>query len=66
LTHVWLPHTDTIAPMIAVAHLVVGLALVLGVCTRLTAGIALVLLANYLAAAGSWPFFESDPSGPGG
>jgi thiosulfate dehydrogenase (quinone) large subunit len=53
LTHVLLPHSDVIAPLVAWAHVVLGVALVLGLSTRLAAGLAVLVLLNYAAAAGS-------------
>jgi uncharacterized membrane protein YphA (DoxX/SURF4 family) len=52
LTQWWMPHADGLAPVVAWLHLVIGVALVLGVATRLAAAVAIVMLLNYAAAAG--------------
>jgi thiosulfate dehydrogenase (quinone) large subunit len=50
---VLLPHTDLVAPLVASVHLVLAVALVLGLGTRLAAALAMLLLLNYMAAAGT-------------
>jgi len=60
LTQLLLPHTDVIAAPLAWLHILIGVALVLGVATRLAAGIALALLFNYMAASGHRPYGEWD------
>jgi uncharacterized membrane protein YphA (DoxX/SURF4 family) len=57
-----LPHTDVLAPALAMAHLVIGLALVLGVWTRLVAVMAALLLLNYAAAEGTALYGAGEPS----
>jgi len=57
LTQLLVPHVDTIAPLIAWANVLIGMALVLGVGTRLVAILGLVLLLNYMAAAGGRLYF---------
>jgi uncharacterized membrane protein YphA (DoxX/SURF4 family) len=52
LTQWLMPHADAVAPLVAWLNLVIGVALVLGVATRLVAAGAVVLLLNYAAAAG--------------
>jgi uncharacterized membrane protein YphA (DoxX/SURF4 family) len=51
-----LPHAAALAPVAAAAHVLLGLALVLGAFTRLTAALAFLLLCNYMAAAGTKPY----------
>lgn len=60
LTQWLMPHADSVAPLVAWLNLLMGVALVLGVATRLVAAAAVVLLLNYAAAAGhsiygAWP-----------
>jgi len=62
ITHVLLPRVDVIAPALGCVHLIVGIALIAGIWTRLTALIAAVLLLNYVAAAGSAMYGAADPS----
>jgi uncharacterized membrane protein YphA (DoxX/SURF4 family) len=50
---VLLPHTDLVAPLVAWVHIVLAVALVLGLGTRLAAALAVLLLLNYMAAAGT-------------
>jgi uncharacterized membrane protein YphA (DoxX/SURF4 family) len=52
LTQWLMPHADRLAPFLAWLHILIGVALVLGVATRLVAAVAVVLLLNYSAAAG--------------
>jgi uncharacterized membrane protein YphA (DoxX/SURF4 family) len=61
-THAVLPHTDVWAPAVAVAHIALGLALVLGLWTRFVAVIAGLLLLNYAAAQGYALYGAGDPS----
>jgi uncharacterized membrane protein YphA (DoxX/SURF4 family) len=49
-------HAASIAGHVAVIHVVLGLVLVAGLFTRITAGLAVLLLCNYMAAAGTRPF----------
>jgi uncharacterized membrane protein YphA (DoxX/SURF4 family) len=60
LTQVLLPHVDLIAPLVAYAHVLIGVALVLGLTTRLAAALAIGLLVNYMAASGSRPYSTGD------
>src|ERR1700722_6273070 len=53
LTHLLLPHAAVIAPLVAWAHVVLGVALVLGLGTRVVAALVVLVLLNYMAAAGS-------------
>jgi uncharacterized membrane protein YphA (DoxX/SURF4 family) len=53
LTGVILPHANLFAPLVAVAEIVVGVALILGGGTRLAAGIGLVLTLNYWMMKGA-------------
>ncbi len=62
ITHVVLPRTDVIAPALGWVHLIVGIALIAGIWTRLTALIAGVLLLSYAAAAGNALYGAADPS----
>jgi len=57
-----LPHTDLLAPAIGVAHVVIGLALLLGIWTRVAAVVAMALLLNYVAAEGYTVYGAGDPS----
>jgi uncharacterized membrane protein YphA (DoxX/SURF4 family) len=51
-----LPHTDGLAPVVAWLHVAIGVLLVVGLATRLTAGVAFLLLWSYMAAAGGRPW----------
>jgi uncharacterized membrane protein YphA (DoxX/SURF4 family) len=62
ITHTLLPRTDVIAPALAWVHLTVGIALIAGLWTRVTALIAGILLLNYAAAAGSALYGAADSS----
>jgi len=55
LTH-FMHHTDMGARHIAVLHVVLGVALVLGLFTRFTGAFAFLLLCNYMAASASKPY----------
>ena len=62
MTHILLPRTDVIAPVVGWIHLAIGIALIAGTWTRLVAAIAAVLLLNYAAAAGGALYGAADPS----
>jgi uncharacterized membrane protein YphA (DoxX/SURF4 family) len=49
-------HATMLAHHVAVIHLVLGLALIAGLFTRITGALAVLLLCNYMAAAGAKPF----------
>jgi uncharacterized membrane protein YphA (DoxX/SURF4 family) len=49
-------HADTMAHHVAVIHVVLGLALIAGLFTRITGGLAVLLLCNYMAASGTRAF----------
>ena len=57
LDAVVVPHAALFGKLIVVAEVSVGLALILGVATRLAAVTALWLLANYLCAKGRMPWY---------
>lgn len=57
LDAVVIPHAALVGNLIVVAEVAVGLALILGVATRLAAVTALWLLANYLCAKGRMPWY---------
>ncbi|MFI5250489.1 MAG: DoxX family protein [Gemmatimonadales bacterium] len=57
---VLVPHAALLAPIVAWAHIIIGVSLVLGLSTRLAAGAALVCLINYMALTGVWPY-HPDP-----
>jgi uncharacterized membrane protein YphA (DoxX/SURF4 family) len=52
-----LAHTDALAPLVAWAHVALGVLLLAGLATRFTAGVAVLLLCSYMAAAGSRPYW---------
>jgi uncharacterized membrane protein YphA (DoxX/SURF4 family) len=49
-------HAVTLAHHVAVIHVVLGIALIAGLLTRFTGALAVLLLCNYMAAAGTKPF----------
>jgi thiosulfate dehydrogenase (quinone) large subunit len=51
---VMLPNAGAFAALIAWGELIVGVTLILGVLTRFSAALALVLALNYLFARGAW------------
>jgi thiosulfate dehydrogenase (quinone) large subunit len=51
-----LPHIDLFGALVIIGEIYVGVALILGVTTRLAAGVALFLCLNYLAAKGGMPW----------
>jgi uncharacterized membrane protein YphA (DoxX/SURF4 family) len=57
LSSIWIPHAAAIASLVAWLHVVIGVALVLGVATRATALLGLLLLMQYMAAAGGRPYY---------
>jgi uncharacterized membrane protein YphA (DoxX/SURF4 family) len=56
LEAVVIPRTDLFGTLVLVGELYVGIALVLGVTTRLAAGVAIFLCLNYLCAKGQLPW----------
>jgi uncharacterized membrane protein YphA (DoxX/SURF4 family) len=63
LKSVVVPRMDLFGTLILVAELCVGVALALGLATRLAAAVALFLLINYLCAKGRMPWIPGiDPS----
>jgi len=56
LRAVVLPRIDLFGTLVLIAELYVGAALVLGLTTRLAAGLAIFLCLNYLAAKGAPPW----------
>ena len=56
LNAVVVPHVATFATLIVVGEIYVGIALVLGLTTRLATGVALLLLLNYMCAKGAAPW----------
>lgn len=59
LQRVVLPNAPVIAGLVGWAELLVGVTLVLGLMTRLSASLALVLTLNYMFAKGAWPWTPS-------
>lgn len=49
-----LPHASLFAALVTWGELLVGLTLVLGLMTRLSAAVALLLVVNYMLAKGAW------------
>lgn len=60
LQSVLIAHKDFVAVLLPSIHLVIGVALVLGVGTRFTTAVALFLLVNYMALTGAMPY-HPDP-----
>jgi uncharacterized membrane protein YphA (DoxX/SURF4 family) len=56
LNAVVLPHAATFGTLVVIAEIYVGIALVLGLTTRLAALVALFLLFNYMCAKGGVPW----------
>jgi uncharacterized membrane protein YphA (DoxX/SURF4 family) len=56
LNSVVVPHSATFGTLVVIAEIYVGIALVLGITTRLAALVALFLLINYLCAKGAVPW----------
>jgi thiosulfate dehydrogenase [quinone] large subunit len=59
LQHVVLPNLDLFARLVPWGELLVGVTLVLGLATRLSATVALALLVNYMLAKGAWFWYPS-------
>jgi uncharacterized membrane protein YphA (DoxX/SURF4 family) len=53
-------HKDVVAVLLPWIHVIIGVALLLGVATRITTGLALFLLVNYMALTGVMPY-SPDP-----
>jgi uncharacterized membrane protein YphA (DoxX/SURF4 family) len=51
-----IPHADVIGPLVVVAEIAIGIALIAGIATRFVACGAIVLLVNYECAKGSPPW----------
>jgi uncharacterized membrane protein YphA (DoxX/SURF4 family) len=56
-------HKDLVAVLLPWIHVIIGVALVLGVATRITTVVALFLLVNYMALTGVMPY-GPDPISP--
>lgn len=56
LNSVVVPHTAIFAKLIAVSEIYIGIALVIGLTTRLATWLALFLLLNYMCAKGAVPW----------
>jgi uncharacterized membrane protein YphA (DoxX/SURF4 family) len=59
IQQVVLPNVDLFARFVSWGELLVGVTLVLGLATRLSATVALVLLVNYMLAKGAWFWYPS-------
>jgi uncharacterized membrane protein YphA (DoxX/SURF4 family) len=59
LQEVVLPNTQLFAALVTWGELLVGVLLVLGLMTRLSATVALLLTVNYMFAKGAWPWTPS-------
>jgi len=59
LQEVVLPNTQLFATLVTWGELLVGVLLVLGLLTRLSATVALLLSLNYMFAKGAWPWTPS-------
>jgi uncharacterized membrane protein YphA (DoxX/SURF4 family) len=59
LHSVVLPHVQIFAGLVSWGEVLVGIALVLGLCTRLAASAGLLLVLNYMFAKGNWPWYPS-------
>jgi thiosulfate dehydrogenase [quinone] large subunit len=57
--HAVLPHVGFFGLLIPWTELTIGVTLILGLGTRLSAAAALVLLMNYMLAKGAWPWYPS-------
>jgi uncharacterized membrane protein YphA (DoxX/SURF4 family) len=54
-----LPHVQIFAGLVSWGEVLVGMALVLGFCTRFAASAGLLLTLNYMFAKGNWPWYPS-------
>jgi thiosulfate dehydrogenase (quinone) large subunit len=54
-----LPHAQIFAGLVSWGEVLVGAALVLGLCTRLAASAGVLLTLNYMLAKGNWPWYPS-------
>jgi thiosulfate dehydrogenase [quinone] large subunit len=54
-----LPHAQLFAALVSWGEVLVGIALVLGLCTRFAAAAGLLLMVNYMFAKGNWPWYPS-------
>jgi thiosulfate dehydrogenase (quinone) large subunit len=52
--HLVLPHASLVASLVTWGELLVGVALIFGLLTRLSATVALLLVVNYMLAKGAW------------
>lgn len=59
LEQVVLPNAAVFAALVTGAELFVGVTLILGLMTRLSASVALILALNYMFAKGAWPWTPS-------
>ena len=59
LQEVVLPNTQLFAVLVTWGELLVGVLLILGLTTRLSATVALLLTLNYMFAKGAWPWTPS-------
>ena len=59
LQEVVLPNTGLFAALVTWGELLVGVLLILGLITRLSATVALLLTLNYMFAKGAWPWTPS-------
>jgi uncharacterized membrane protein YphA (DoxX/SURF4 family) len=59
LQEVVLPNTQLFATLVTWGEILVGVLLVLGLLTRLSATVALLLTLNYMFAKGAWPWMPS-------
>jgi thiosulfate dehydrogenase [quinone] large subunit len=59
LQEVVLPNTQFFAALVTGGELLVGVFLILGLMTRLSATVALLLTLNYMFAKGAWPWTPS-------
>ena len=59
LQEVVLPNTQLFATLVTGGEVLVGVLLVLGLLTRLSATVALLLTLNYMLAKGAWPWMPS-------
>ena len=59
LQDVVLPNTQLFAALVTWGELLVGVLLILGLMTRLSATVALLLTLNYMLAKGAWPWTPS-------
>jgi len=59
LQEVVLPNAQLFAALVTWGELLVGVSLILGLITRLSATVALLLTVNYMLAKGAWPWTPS-------